>query len=168
MPWEWEGFGLVFTQLDPHYTISQWFINSLSPVCLSVTRRSAAKATIGKNIVIWNAWLAPSRLHFENNRFWKFCVFATTQMHVNSVSSPERMIAAWQAMHKVIWSTTSYIFNCYQNCWRNKEEIPLILAKVWWRSSILARYKAGGSNSGTFVTVTSSSLLMKLSRHWSL
>jgi hypothetical protein len=49
----------------------------------------------------------------------KICFFATTQMHVNSVSSPERMIATWQAMHKVIWSTISYILwiNCCISLW---------------------------------------------------
>ncbi len=35
-------------------------------------KRFVAKPAIGKSIVVWNAWLAPSGLHSKNNRFWKF------------------------------------------------------------------------------------------------
>jgi hypothetical protein len=62
----------------------------------------------------------------------KICFFATTQMHVNSVSSPKRMIATWQAMHKVIWSTTSYILWKFVSLQQHKcMSILFPLQKEW-------------------------------------
>ncbi len=111
----------------------------------------------------------------------KICLFATTQMHVNFVSSPERMIAAWQAMHKVIWSTTSYILwiNCCISLWtqfvcvsREREsELAQDLSHRGLHSSRLQRIVFYNNRFWKFVSLQQHkcmSILFPLQKEWLL